>query len=314
MSRSVTIASVQVKPAHARKGSFEFAVLSDIAGLDLFEFVQDVGEALVKDDLVDHANLRYLDVSDSEAVGRTVRLDVLVGSFGERGRVRDVGTHVDRHVHDTDEAPVLPVRLLFVLPKDSRYGLLFIEHADRRSAGKLMEEFKAAWVDADLAKSWTLKFEALAHPAAWLESARLTSVTAMAYNHESDLSDVVDGSTPKVLGDMKVVFVPKKGEKYLPLALLERLTQSQIDRAGVLGVEINGADDFDEVSVTVENEGARKTYVIGRAKTPTVRIPLTDAASRTDSSDAFFKFCLDLAPEYYERAEYDWQTSRLQLP
>lgn len=312
MSRSITMVSIRVKKARVR-GPAQFQALDALdGGIDLFDFVRDALDQLTSEDLSNHVTHRYLSVDEIKEDGRCIVARLHVGAFGEHGIVKDVASHSDKYTHGASEAPTTLLRVAFVLPRASRLGVMFVEHSNRQSGGVILDKIKHVWRDQGHSSILTIETDAVFRPSAWMKSAELQKVRAVTYGHESNLEDQLGGANGKVIGDMVYTLVPDEKRTFIPRKLWERLRDSSMDRAKLLGVKLPEGEDFDEIKVTLGQGGESKTFILGKEKTPAIRIQITDAAGDTARDDEFLKFCIKQCPEVFVGFSEDWQTSRLQ--
>lgn len=310
MRRTVTVMALRVKPA--RKRNPQWHSLDNCGpGIDMLTFVDEMLTNWKADTGVDHAKGRFLTLRGHDKSKRTILVNADVGTFGERGSMRKVTSHAEVHSHGADEAHTLWVRLFFVVPKNSTLALVYVEHVDRRAATKILDELRQRWIAHDYAKDYTLVTEALVLPEVWLQNVELEHVTVTSYGHESDRADLIGGSKGAPLGTLTMRLEPEKGRSHLPKSLLSLLRDKKVNRAKLLGLGIPNKE-IDQVKVTVGRDGATKTFVIDNERTPTVRLDLSDAAVDTSDADGFRMFCLEQAPDLYERMGADWQTLHLQ--
>lgn len=310
MGRSLSVIQMHVKKPNIRKAPNPWQVLSDLpdGGDDLLDVIESALASLADDALVDEEKRKYVHVMDvQKAPGhpRVLVASVEVGNYGERGRTRDINTHLSTYEHDTNEAPVLDARVLFVVPDKARMALMYSERVHPFSAtAAIVKSVRSHWIDQAYAKTWNLYAESVVNVDAWLASAQINKIEAVSYGHKSDYEGL--SNTGKRLGDLTMTLAPPKGDGHLPKRLWQLLRDNPAERAKILG--ISGLDDeLDEVSLTVEgSNGQVKTFVIDKQKAPSIRLPLTDLEADTSSPNHLVSRCIAESPEIFRNVGHEW--------
>lgn len=268
-------------------------------GQDFLDYIEDLWASLDPDALMDDRRQRYCRPVKGEEIrrGRTLTLVAEVGPYGDPASLKDVQTAAERYHHDGDLSHVVQVRVMFAVPPSATSALMFVEHAAEGSLGtRLLWALDEAWA-ADFGE-WTLDYENLVHPAAWLENAQLQEVQAESWGW----TDVADAGVPRKLGRVVSVLRPDGGG-YLPQGILERLTQNKALAQQLLGLK----EPPGEVKVRVGNGEQAKTYVVGEEKTPPVRLLITDHGDRSPTTDGFRGWSVGQLPEYFNNVGVDWK-------
>ena len=302
--RTVTVTLIQYSEKHKRgKTYFDVSVLPDRT--DLLHRLHGLFLGIAADALVDDAKKSYAKVIALEPEGRTLLVTLEVGPYGEMGKVRRVTDHAVQHSHGGDEAHVIEMRALFVVPEKSTSALMFVEHAQGRSSGrKLLTLVRDAWMSTF--SGHTLHASTITRTDAWLEQAQLEAVTAVVYGHETDLADA---GLPKSIGDLTWELRPSKGSRFLPSALWEALRTRRLERAKVLGIP-NGLEP-NEIKVQLGDGDQTKTFLIDREGTPAVKYLLCDDGEPVPDAAEFRDFCLkEVQAEAFTSVGIDWQTAQ----
>ncbi|BBZ80038.1 hypothetical protein MANY_53750 [Mycolicibacterium anyangense] len=252
------------------------------------------------------ANESYAAVVGDEPLGRSLTLAVEVGRYGEEGRFIDTTTLMERGKFEKTDAIQVVTHGVLILPKDATSALLFLERANNQCGViRLLELFKKRFVLAypDL----LLEADAVIEGEAWLESAQLVRVSAYRRHKESDKADnFVGAQAPKFAGDLTHSLVPGIGMKSLPRSLFDGLRGGSIKVGELLGFE--EGENESEAEVTLEGNGKRKTFIIGRERRPSVSYPLSghneDAWPAEKIRNLVFR--REYAPDLFDRIGIEW--------
>jgi hypothetical protein len=267
------------------------------AGDDLLHLLHGL---LVDSAVTDDKALRYLSIETVRPLGRTLLVEAQVGRHGEPGNTVNVRTHAVEHARGRDSSSTVPARALAVVPEAGQDGLLFFEHVGGLSPSadilRLLEKaFKHRYGD-----EFMLKTPALVEPQAWLDAAKLETVTAVAHSWSSDIADQ---AKTRVLGRRRIVTSPPEGQRFFPDLFWQALRSGTYDRAKLLGVT---EGDIDEIVVEAEANGRGKKFILGKERRPSVRHLLADKDEPEPDADAVRAFCLDLAPDLLSAVGGGW--------
>lgn len=301
--RTMTVTELWVHPKGNRKDRENLSKLPDGDLLHLFRtFAAEVtpGELHNKD------NESYAAVVGDEPIGRSLTLAVEVGRYGEEGRFIDTTTMEEKGKFGKKDAIQVVTHGVLLLPKNARSALLFLERANNQCGViRLLDLFKERFMLAF--PGLRLETDALLEGEAWLESAQLVRVSAYRRHKESDKSENYEGAKqPKWAGDLTHSLVPGVGAKSLPRAIFEGLRGGSI-RVGEL-LSFDEDDDESEAEVTLEGNGKRKTFIIGRERRPTVSYPLSGHNEDAWSPDKIRNhvFRPEHATDLFDRLGIDW--------
>lgn len=300
--RTVTVTHIRYSKKHMR-GPLDAKVkdVSDLpGGGDLLTFIYGVWRGLRANQLWDRSKQMYCRPASHLTVGRVVVLAAGVGTYGDPSSVEEVETGERRLENDGSLANAIPLRVVALVPERETSAFLVIEHTEGGRFGQqFLDAVKRAW--QEVYPEWSLHTETLTRSDAWFEQAQLESVSAEIYDHSADLADA---GSPRHLGKVRVSLVPPKGAKYLPQAVLDALTARTADRRALLGL----AEEPDEVSVTLGDGEQQKTFVLGKNKTPAVRILVTDYGAPALSDAAFGRWCAEQFSSYFSDVGVRWNT------
>jgi hypothetical protein len=233
---------------------------------------------------IDHAKRTFRQVTAVQRFSDGVLATVETGSMGDVPLVRDVRTGAASYQLTEYDAPAVTLRCAIVVPQGSRSAIACIEHGNHRSADQnLLKEIHTGWVSTQ--SGLTLQIETVVQSQDWITMAQLEAVTAVVYGHRADIADQ---GRPAKLGTMQYHLIPDKGERYLPAALKQRLMNRDLSRARVLGLRSDL--DIDEVTLTLSDDGQRKTVVLGHERTPTIRLVLSEPDQEPLADQSFVRY------------------------
>lgn len=306
MSRTMTVTKISYGEARTRNPLKKALDVSDLPDRrDLLLLLHGLLKHLPDSALVNVEKKTYAKITELDPVGRRLLVSLECGHFGDPGRVVDVSNHQETHKHGDNEAHVVVLRALILVPLKSRAALMFVEHGRGRSAGgKLLVAIRKAWMD-DYSMH-TLHTETITRQDAWLQAAELEGVTATVYGHTRD---VADQAIPSKLGDLNLALKPPKGERTLPRGLWDALAKHKLKRAELLGLP----DDLepDEVRVQVGDGQQTKMFVLGKETTPPVRYLLTDDGEPAMTDQDFVAFCFsEVEADAFASVGVQWHTDQ----
>ena len=302
--RTVTITHIRYYKKHARtKDRYKnLAELPD--GSDFLHFASSVWNGLGVDTLKDSVKQRYCEPEHPATIrdGRTLTCVARAGNYGEPSSLRDVATGQEKLTHAGDLSSTVPLRIVLCVPKSATSALLFIEHVEGANfGGKFLEHLKRAW--AQRHSNWTLETELLTRGDAWYKSAELEAITAKVYKHQA--ADLADQGLASEVGVLQSTLKPRKGAGFLPRKLLELLEKDLNNASTILGLP----ETPNQVTVTLGDGDQQRTFVLGKEKTPAVRLLVTDWGQVALTDTKFRDWCLNDAPTYFKNVGVTWKTA-----
>ncbi|MGU3652512.1 hypothetical protein [Mycolicibacterium sp. A43C] len=301
--RTMTVTELWVHPKGDRQQRTNLSELPDGDLLHLFRtFAKDITATQLKN----QSNESYAEVVDLEPIGRSLTLAVEVGRYGEKGRLIDTNTMEEKAKFGPTDAIQVTTHGVLTLPKNATSALLFLERANNQcGVVRLLhlfgERFALAYPDLKL------ETDAVVESEAWLDHANLVRVSAYRRHKTHDISDNhAAAQEPKYAGELTHSLVPGPGMEALARSIFDNL------RNGTLSVgELLSFDEDDEdaqAEVTLEGNGKRKTFIIGRERRPSVSYPLSDHNEEAWTSKQIrnFVFQQEYAHDLYDRIGIDW--------
>lgn len=233
---------------------------------------------------IDHGKRTFRHVTAVKRFSDGVLATVETGSMGDVPLVRDVQTGEASYKLTEYDSPAVTLRCMIVIPEGTRSAIACIEHGNHRSADQdLLKEIHAKWMSSH--SGLTLHIETVVQSQEWIDLAGLEAVTAVVYGHTADIAD--QGKPTKV-GTMQYHLVPEKGERFLGMPLKRRLMKSDLPRSRVLGLAEDL--DIDEIVMTLSDDGQRKSVVLGRERTPTIRVVLSEPGEDPRPDESFVRY------------------------
>jgi hypothetical protein len=293
--------------AHPKGNRRDRAALSELPdGGDLLHLFRSFAAEISPYQLQNESNESYAAVVDIEPIGRSLTLAVEVGRYGEKGRLIDTKTMAEKGRFDTDDAIQVITHGVLLVPRGANSALLFLERANNqcgviRLLQIFTDRFHLAYPDL------RLEAEAVVEGEAWLEHASLIRVSAFRRRREQDKADNYEvAHRPAFAGDIAHTLLPGPGAKSLPRWIYDGLTGGSL----AVGDLLNFAEDEDEseAEVTLEGNGRRKTFIIGKERRPSVSYPLSghNEDAWTSAEVRNFVFRHEHAADLFDRIGIDW--------
>lgn len=299
----MTVTELWAHPKGNRKDRIN---LSELADGDLLHLFRRFAAEVTAEQLHNKSNESYAEVVEDTPIGRSLTLAVEVGRYGEEGRVIDTTTMEEKSKFAKTDAIQVITHGVLLLPPGATSALIFLERANNQCGViRLLDLFKGRFALAypDL----RLETDAVIEGEAWLASAQLVRVSAYRRHKGSDRSDNYEGAQkPKFAGDLTHSLVPGIGMKSLPRSIFDGLRGGAI-KVGEL-LSFAEGDDESEAEVTLEGNGKRKTFIIGRERRPSVSYPLSKHNEDAWSAERIrnFVFGKEMAVDLFDRFGIDW--------
>lgn len=179
---------------------------------DMLDAIRACLGGLDDDSLVDRQKSHYVRLIQHDEVAghdRVLQATFDVGRFGEIGGNRRVDDHHPTHDYGPDEASVVALRVLFVVPKEARMALMFCERSYPYSAGtSLRRALIDYWDEQGWGERLSLRMSSVVYPDAWLEAAQVEAFEATSHGHQSDIEGISNGQGQPI-GTLKLTVVPE---------------------------------------------------------------------------------------------------------
>lgn len=280
--------------------------LSELPDGDLLHLFRSHALEVTPDQLRKEETESHATVVGEEPIGRSLTLAVEIGRYGEKGRVVNTDTMTEKAKIDKRDAIQLVTHGVLILPKDATSALLFLERVNNQcGVVRLLDLFQARFTL--LYPDLRLKTEAIVESEAWLEHAKLVKVSAFRRQKEQDRSDNYENArNPVYAGELTHALIPGPGAQALARSIFDNLRNGTLGVGEVLGFAED--DEESEAEVTLEGNGRRKTFIIGRERRPSVSYPLSSYNEDAWTAQRIrnFVFQGERAPDLFDRLSIEW--------
>lgn len=275
--RTLTLSTLTVKLSR-KKGDF---VLDNVVGNDLLDVAIDLANTVPPPEIGIAEQRWFCEVTNVTFYKRACLIEFESGNYGEERRVVDVPTGKPTYTGTKQDSHLVNTRVLFVVPPGQTVAYFVIERDGMESGGGrfrtlLRDKIVAlgpATDDDGQQRDIVAKFTTLTRGEDWLASAELRSIEAI---REEARMGPGDGDSP-VLDKVRLreVVEPVGQEAWLPPGLFRKLRgMDAVEAASYL--HFPAADDIDEVVVTASDGTNKKTFALGREKSPGLRLVIKE--------------------------------------
>jgi hypothetical protein len=304
----MTYQSVTVHEAR-REGLFK---LDDIKGISLLDEFESWLRSLPADHFKNPAKLQYGTKPIVERRNRIVIATMRTGHYGTAGdEVVNTRTHSASYRTADVDAQTVETRCALLVPPHSDTALFFVEKQGLDGCGtRVLQSFVAHFKEFAKGRQGTnnnplsvvVEVLTVVEPDAWLEHARMESITAVVNEHTPDVAD--EGAVRSVPVRLSNTLTPVKGERYLPERFRSSISEKRLEAAADLGFpDLH----YDEFLIRLGDGDHSKTMVIGNEKTPSIRVLLNDHVGRSLTVSELIGRIDDEAKGYYSRRELTYQ-------
>lgn len=300
--RTLGITALQFKRDKKRAAT----PLDDFSPFGLLTMFQVYVNSVDPEKLKDAVKKRYTLITDVYAQGCAVFVDIEFGHYGSVGKTFNITNHSVEHERSDDHSATILTRLAFVVPPESKTGLFFIEREGISGGGtRVVERFKDALI-ADYGDFHHFPTETVVEADAWRKDAELSQIKATARKWRPNIAAGATTTRTVPLGTLRQELVPESGVKYFPRWLRDAILDRSLKMTEYLGF-----DDEDDVEVVIELEKDEQTkkFVVGREKTPSVRILLSDDGQPALDESTFRYRVFREAENYYTANGFTWESS-----
>lgn len=282
------------------------APLDDFSPFGLLTMFHEYVSSVHPDKLIDTVKKRYTLITKVHAQGCAVFVDIEFGHYGSVGKTFNITDHSVEHERTDDHSATILTRLAFVVPPKSKTGIFFIEREGISGGGaRVVERFKDALI-ADFGDLHHFPTETVVEADAWRKDAELSQIKTTARKWRSNIAAGSATTRTIPLGTLRQELVPESGIKYFPRWLRDAILDRSLKMTEYLGF-----DDNDEVEVVIELQKGEQTkkFVVGKEKTPSVRILLSDDGQPSLDEPTFRYRVFREAESYYTANGFTWQSS-----
>lgn len=280
------------------------APLDEFSPFGLLTMFHEYAMSVDPDRLIDKEKKRYTLITNVVAQGCAVFVDIEFGHYGSTGKTYNITDHKVEHTRSDDHSATILTRLGFVVPPKSKTGVFFTEREGITGGGaRIVERFKDALI-TDFGELHHFPTETVVEAAAWRKDAELSQIKATARKWRSNIAAGSTTTNTVPLGTLRQELVPDSGVKYFPRWLRDGIMNRQLNMTEYLGFD---DDDDVEVVITLEKGEQTKKFVVGKEKTPSVRILLTEDGQPSLDDQAFRYRVFREAESYYTANGFTWQ-------
>jgi hypothetical protein len=233
-------------------------------------------------------------------------------------QVIDVSNHADQYETRDEDASTVRTRCAFLLPPGHTRGLFFTERQRHDNCGeRVLDSFKghARTLIAGKSKkgadaSLVLETPTVVESEAWLEAADLEDIHIVRYEHQQDVAS--DSPLRGIPVTYASSIAPVKGQRALPRRLWDAFRKEPESALAYLGINEATMEDVDEVRLKVGDGTKSREFIVGRTKTPSVRILLTSPGEPALNETQLVDKIDETAHSYYQRwkLQYDYAWTR----
>lgn len=273
-------------------------------GMGLLKLFEDFCRTIHADQLVDNAKQHYVAIEKVEREGRGVFVTLESGNFGNPGKTFHVRSHKAVHTRSDLESATVHTRFALIVPPGATTALFLFEREGLYGGGpRVYEMFKDA-----LLASFSDDFfptDAVIETDAWRKDADLRRVVVTAKAWKPSVGGTLSPSDVP-LGTLRQEFRPPMRTRFFPRAFRDKLLNKTLD----MSLYMSFASSVNsETRVQLEKDNRRKTFLIGRDKSPTVQLELTDEGKPRLGYGAIKQRMFEEAQDYYEADGLTWNTS-----
>ncbi|WP_426007349.1 hypothetical protein ACPFL9_09805 [Paenarthrobacter sp. NyZ202] len=145
---------------------------------------------------------------------------------------------------------------------------------------------------------------------AWLATAKLRTVTAVANEYTSDIASA--SQTNPVPMKYSSTLAPAHRTSWLPSWVQSVVSNKKVAAAADLGFP--GGIDYDELIIELGDGDQKKTMVVGKEKTPAIRVLLNDYGQNNLKTSELVARIDEEAKQHYDRNKLRWDYAWTRKP
>lgn len=277
--------------------------LDSVGNKGLLVLFEEFCNTVNENKFVDKEKQHYIKLIATERIGRAVFATFESGYYGNPGNTYDVRTHKSVHTRNDYESATTLTRVGLVLPPGGTTAVFFFEREGTYGAGpRVFDMFKDSLIDSF--PNDYFPAQVIVEPKAWQKDADLRKITVTA----SKWRNTVGGSVSPVvmpMGQLRQELRPAKGLGFFPRAIRDSILNKQISMSVYLGFPA-GVDT--ETKVELVKDKRAKTFIVGREKSPSVLLMLTeDGKPRLKDTEIQSKI-FEEAESFYKADGLSWES------
>ncbi|MFB7800932.1 hypothetical protein, partial [Isoptericola sp. NPDC056134] len=299
--RTLTAQTLKIRPEKR-----QVDVLPDIRGRTLPVHVHALVSSHDPNTLRDDDKQVYARIIDSVPAGCGVLVHLESGYYGDTGNTINTTDHTVAHTRTTRQASTVASRAMVIAPPGGGTALVYLEQvAGSAGGGRAFVRLLRDSIFAAIPDSY-VPVDTIVESKAWLAEAELNEVRAVRTVAYAVPHDIADEITPDVVGTVRHVLQPPKGQQHFPRKIWEMIRDRKIRAAQYMGFEESDDDPYETI-VELEHKGRKKSFALGRERTPSVQILLSEPGESAISDDAFMERCFSEAREFYSGVGLSWE-------
>lgn len=301
--------TLEVKVSHVKNSEF---ILDDVKGINVLDEFETWAKGLSTDHFKDPVTKSYGTKPSVDRRNRLVMLTMRTGHYGSEGDwVVNTKTHQMEYKTEDHDAQTIETRCALLVPPGSKTALFFVEKQGHEGCGgRVAESFQGHLksVTSKMTRSngkpleAIVTFKTVVAGDAWLEAAKLRSVTAVANEYTSDIA--ASSAVKDVPMKFSSTLTPALRTAWLPAWVRDVISDKKVKAAADLGFP--GGLDYDELIIELGDGDQRKTMVVGKERTPAIRRMLNNYGEPSLSPSALVDRIDEEAKSYYERNKLGW--------
>ncbi|MDQ0709135.1 hypothetical protein QFZ52_001787 [Arthrobacter woluwensis] len=316
--RTMTLQAIRIKAS--RKDAFYF--LDNVSGVEVLDYFEKWAKSLSPDHFNNHTKQTYGTKPLVERRNRLVVLTMRTGHYGSPGEhVIDTAKHAPQYETKDIDAATVETRCALLVPPGADRGLFFIERVVIEGCGSRVwssfsEHLKDLLHTKNADDGRPLRATIQAHTVneldEWLEGADLESIKATIKSAHKDVAD--DGDTRGYSFEYTGMLKPTNGTKYFPRWVRDLILKHGIGEAAEIGFPVVEGSDYEDIAVTVGDGDRHKTFVVGREKTPALKLLLSGHGEQKLTTDRLIEEIDEAAKDYYARHNIAYQMGWTRAP
>ncbi|WP_147265153.1 hypothetical protein [Micromonospora sp. LHW51205] len=273
---SLAAYTIRVRPRMSSKSSDNYLPLDNFDGSasDLAPFLYAFFNGLINTPYQHRDEGKYLIAETVRAEDRSIHTTVRSGSHGHQSTLRDVETHQDTYERQANEAELIPLRNLFVIPHNSLAGIFLTERVGVRGLKSSLDHILTRTFSARF-PGFSIELSPLAPEAAVkasIEEGELKKIRLVRYGIPSDVADQYNlGAHEEELGIMELVLKPDRALAFPKQKVRDALNDNSLPAL----LEIRGLD-YHDIKLEVKVGKSMRTLTVTQERPPRVTFPLPE--------------------------------------
>lgn len=311
-NRTLGIKTVQAHPKHQRANSKDarWFDLEDIEGTSLLDVFDQQTASIKAQALRDDTKKISTRVLEELGTGPARLVQYSRGAYGDTGDVIDEASGEVAHSLTEDHSVPMALRCALVVPPGQSFALLFTEHDGTTSLATTIDNaLRATFNDLELETevpgkkkgSWVkreihLPVKTHQEPEVWRQGAELVQLRVLRKSRAGDFT--VGDEHKKVNASLaeSELYLPAQGKTFAAW-FNQKLFSNSLQAASFL--HLDEPENVDGIEVTLENDGKRRTFMLGTERAPAYRRVLTPAGTSPCSHHDFMAVVEDETERFF---------------